>query len=410
MSPLTRKCRYSIALAGIVFAWVATPLTAFASDGESSSPEAACVAQSAMPQADAPQPTRWLLAGAIVVGLVVLAGAAGSLAGSIAHLAGWAAAIPGAVAGIGLGAALYTGGVIAAASGSSASGGATTSTLSSLLSLLFGSTGSGSTGSVVTGLVDQLSGSFVAGTLTTLGVLVGIGVAAIQYLRRRPPGALSPLGGALGGLLGLGIALGVAGGFSIVVSNETTSEVTMVDVTTTQAADSVVPESSGGEIPPGVSSVDSPEAGPAATPVPTASPTVAVPQPAASPTVTVLQPANCRFGPGTVYPVATSFVQGAILPITGRNRAGTWWQVSCAGSPGLCWLSHTVVTPSGDTSGVPIVADPPTSVPTEPPSAPPRQEGTEGCLVTHQGEPSVQVCEHHVCGPNDPRGSVPCWY
>jgi hypothetical protein len=383
MSPLSRKFRYSVALGSIVLALVASPLNVFASTGKPSSSEAAWVAPSDMPEADAPQTGRWLLAGLVVVGLVILAGAAGSLAGSVAHLAGWAAAVPGAVGGIGLGATLYAGGVLVASSGFSTSSGTMTSTLSSFLNLLFGSAGSSSSGSVIDALLDQLLGSYVAGTLTTLGVLIGIGVAATQYLRRQGRSAASPFGGALGGLLGLGIAVGVVGGFSIVVSNETTSEVAVVDVTTTQLVDSVAPGSDGEQIP-GIT--------PAITVEPTA--TAVPPSP---PTVIVLQPANCRFGPGTVYRILTHFVQGRVLPITGRSEIGSWWQVSYTGAPGACWIAGNLVEPAGDLSDVPVVAAPPPPTPTDPPDQPKLQ----GCYF--QG-----VCLHHPCGPNE--GSDLCWY
>lgn len=387
MSPVSRKFRYSVALGSIVLALVASPLNVFASNGKPSSTEAAWVAPSDMPEADAPQTGRWLLAGLVVVGLVILAGAAGSLAGSVAHLAGWAAAVPGAVGGIGLGATLYAGGVLVAASGFSTSSGTITSTLSSFLNLLLGSTGSGSSGSVIDALLDQLLGSYVAGTLITLGVLIGIGVAATQYLRRQLRSAASPFGGALGGLLGLGIAVGVVGGFSLIVSNATTSEVTMVDVTTSQLVDSVVPESDGEQIP-GI------------TPIITVEPT-ATAVPPSPPTVTVLQPASCRFGPGTVYPIVTYFTSGTILPVKGRSEIGVWWLVTFAGAPGQCWLAGNLVEPAGEFTDVLTIYAPPTPKPTEPPQQ--QQPKNEGCFYD-------KICHPLVCGPNTPPGSMPCWY
>ena len=123
--------------------------------------------------------------------------------------------------------------------------------------------------------------------------------------------------------------------------------------------------------------------------------------PPAGPTVMVLQTANCRFGPSRIYPIATSFVQGRVLPITGRSEIGSWWQVTYPGTPGRCWLAGNVVELSGELSGVPIVFAPPTPTPTEPP-APPQQQGSQGCFFNN-------VCLHQPCGPQQ-QGGTPCWY
>jgi hypothetical protein len=124
------------------------------------------------------------------------------------------------------------------------------------------------------------------------------------------------------------------------------------------------------------------------------------PQPGASPQVTVLQPARCRSGPGAVYPTLIYFAQDTVLPVAGRSRIDGWWVVSYSGRPGQCWLGDAVVELTGDASGVPILADPPTPTPTEPP--PSRQQG---CLING-------VCYPWKCGtkPNDPPNAPPCSY
>jgi hypothetical protein len=120
----------------------------------------------------------------------------------------------------------------------------------------------------------------------------------------------------------------------------------------------------------------------------------------ASPQVTVLQPARCRSGPGAIYPTLIYFAQGSVLPLAGRSRIDGWWAVSYSGRPGQCWLGVSVVELNGDASGVPILADPPTPTPTEPP--PSRRQG---CLING-------VCYPWECGskPNDPPNGPPCSY
>lgn len=124
------------------------------------------------------------------------------------------------------------------------------------------------------------------------------------------------------------------------------------------------------------------------------------PQAGASPQVTVLQPARCRSGPGADYPTLIYFAQDTMLPVAGRSRIDGWWVVSYSGRPGQCWLGDAVVELTGDASGVPIMADPPTPTPTEPP--PSRQQG---CLING-------VCYPWTCGakPNDPPNAPPCSY
>jgi len=232
MSPRTPNWATSIILADLALLLIAIPTSAFTSPAVSSATRAEWAAPPALPQSEGPQPGRWLLAGLAVVGLVVLAGAAGSLAASVAHLAGMAAAVPGAVGGLGLGMTVYLGRVIAAA-GEATSGGTTTSSLSGFLSLLLGSSGSGSSGSVIASLLDVLLSSFlpVAVTLTILGAF---GVGITLRLRRRPPGTPSPLAGALGGLLGLGLAFGVGAAFPIgssgYQSNFLSGDVSEIDI------------------------------------------------------------------------------------------------------------------------------------------------------------------------------------
>lgn len=93
-------------------------------------------------------------------------------------------------------------------------------------------------------------------------------------------------------------------------------------------------------------------------------PTVAVVStvPAGSPTFIVDTPANCRKGPSTSYLVTTSFPAGTNLLIQARNSASTWWLVQVDAAT-TCWISGTTGHTSGNTSGVAVVADPPTNTP-----------------------------------------------
>jgi hypothetical protein len=74
-------------------------------------------------------------------------------------------------------------------------------------------------------------------------------------------------------------------------------------------------------------------------------------------------PANCRSGPDTVYPAVTSYLAGTYLTLTGRNTNSTWWYVQVSSSQN-CWISNVTGHTTGDTASLPVVAAPPTPVPT----------------------------------------------
>ena len=98
-----------------------------------------------------------------------------------------------------------------------------------------------------------------------------------------------------------------------------------------------------------------------ATPAPPATATI-TPSPTLGPPVfTAAVNANCRTGPGLVYGVVRVLVAGSTSSIVGRNAASTWWVVTDGPQ---CWVSGSTGAPSGDLSGVPVIADPPTPTPT----------------------------------------------
>lgn len=104
------------------------------------------------------------------------------------------------------------------------------------------------------------------------------------------------------------------------------------------------------------------EAATAATDTPTTAPTAtAIPSagiPLASPSGLAV---NCRSSPGLSWPVAVILQPRQTAEIIGKTIDGEWLQVknpSLAG--GVCWVAASVVTTTGNISGVPVVAVPPT--------------------------------------------------
>lgn len=90
---------------------------------------------------------------------------------------------------------------------------------------------------------------------------------------------------------------------------------------------------------------------PTQTPTPTFSP----------PMFLFTQNANCRRGPGTVYPVVTSFLDGRSVQIDGRNQSlPRWWWVLIPNSSQHCWVSDSAGTTEGDPESLPVKPAPPT--------------------------------------------------
>lgn len=107
--------------------------------------------------------------------------------------------------------------------------------------------------------------------------------------------------------------------------------------------------------------IDTPTQIPSPTPSFTPTPTSSVtPTPTLGPPmVTGLMNANCRFGPGTVYDVIGSLLKLETVLINGRNASTTWWWIQNPDAGGQCWVWDGLVTVSGDTSQVPVIAAPP---------------------------------------------------
>lgn len=83
---------------------------------------------------------------------------------------------------------------------------------------------------------------------------------------------------------------------------------------------------------------------------------------------------NIRSGPGTNFPVVGAARQGDSGTIVGRSQDGRWWVVDAPSLPGgQGWVSAEFVTAT-NVEDVPVVASPPTPVPTPtriPPTATP---------------------------------------
>ncbi|MBN2118744.1 MAG: right-handed parallel beta-helix repeat-containing protein [Anaerolineales bacterium] len=106
--------------------------------------------------------------------------------------------------------------------------------------------------------------------------------------------------------------------------------------------------------------------------------------PEVTPFILVVQvPANCRQGPGTVYPIVNSALAGENVQVVGRNAESNWWYSELKTSK--CWISNVAGTPSGDPNLLPVVQAPPTPVPTAT-EKPPAQKKPTAEQPTKQAE------------------------
>jgi len=74
-------------------------------------------------------------------------------------------------------------------------------------------------------------------------------------------------------------------------------------------------------------------------------------------------PANCRQGPGTVYPVVNSALPGEQVEVLGKSTDGTWWYSQLKNDK--CFISNIAGTPQGDLNLLTVIPAPPPPVPTE---------------------------------------------
>lgn len=85
-------------------------------------------------------------------------------------------------------------------------------------------------------------------------------------------------------------------------------------------------------------------------------------------------PANCRQGPGVVYPVVNSALAGEQVEVIGKNADGTWWYSKVDNDQ--CFISNVAGTPTGDLNLLTVIAAPPTPVPTKTEAPPPQEQPT----------------------------------
>ncbi len=107
-------------------------------------------------------------------------------------------------------------------------------------------------------------------------------------------------------------------------------------------------------------------AGAAATEVPTPIPTATIKP---TPTVPQVTPnsvnVNCRSGPDVAYEATSVLMFGQTAQVDGRNDDSSWWYINDPANAGqFCWVAASVVTTSGNLSGLPVIG-PPESIVTE---------------------------------------------
>lgn len=90
-----------------------------------------------------------------------------------------------------------------------------------------------------------------------------------------------------------------------------------------------------------------------------------LPSPTLVPFFTLKLNGNCRYGPGQVYGVLTSYLAGQGFPADGRSENGLWVRLKL-NATARCWISITAGDLNTDVNGLPVLPDPPTPVPTAP--------------------------------------------
>ncbi|MBN1148531.1 MAG: FHA domain-containing protein [Anaerolineales bacterium] len=110
------------------------------------------------------------------------------------------------------------------------------------------------------------------------------------------------------------------------------------------------------------------------TPTPTQTLTPSATSPACARQLIIETSANCRTGPGTIYPVRKALAEDITLDLLGQNQDSQfkWWLVALPDSSDSCWVSAELVSIQGDTSPecVPQIDSPPTLTLTTTPKTP----------------------------------------
>ena len=93
-------------------------------------------------------------------------------------------------------------------------------------------------------------------------------------------------------------------------------------------------------------------------------------QPTCPPLATVQSNANCRSGPGEVYPVLGALTAGTQAEVVGQSQDGYWWVIDVSGGIGTCWIWEELVNLSSQECQIAQVESPPPPQDLTPPPAP----------------------------------------
>ncbi|MCS6909590.1 MAG: Ig-like domain-containing protein [Anaerolineales bacterium] len=126
---------------------------------------------------------------------------------------------------------------------------------------------------------------------------------------------------------------------------------------------------------------------PSLTDSPTSAPTTAAP-----PTIVLVRNSFCRAGPGRVYDEITGLNTGDTAEVLGINQERTWLFIYWPKFKVRCWIVASAAPPETDLSRVPVLAAPPTPVPTSSPTlaltSPPSPAPTSSPTLAPTSPPS----------------------
>jgi hypothetical protein len=149
-----------------------------------------------------------------------------------------------------------------------------------------------------------------------------------------------------------------------------------------------------------------PPASPTSAPAPSATQAASNTSPAPAPSATPSQPTlqvtaanlNIRAGPGTNFPIIDAMKTGDSAIIVGRNANKSWWVVQKGQTRGWVIADTQFSQVAGDASNVPLVASPPTPVPT---AGPPTNQPPAAATST-TGPVADLVIDSVTLNPNPP--------
>ncbi len=96
---------------------------------------------------------------------------------------------------------------------------------------------------------------------------------------------------------------------------------------------------------------------------------------------------NVRSGPGTDYAIVGGATQGQRFPVTGKNPAGDWWQITINGQTG--WVFGALVNPQ-NTAAVAVAQNIPTAPPPPPTAIPQPTAAPKPTAAPQAAQPTAQ--------------------